>query len=245
MDKLRGFCCCLPCCRQEQAEDDTRPMGDTYTQLDVLAASPVTQPPQVTQGSRKSSKEARYPVGATLVRNMQDPSVAFKFGGDVGTIQGPESVGAVITIEDVYTDEKGDLKYRIANAKASCKVTILEKHFDRRPSSSSFQLGEPVMRNSTDKKMEFNMKGSLGIVRPGTTSTVAAVFVDKDGSVKYTLKGAVNWLPEDKFERYFTSVQGEQEPRRDSQASYRKSLTEEGSQPLLPSGVDQGVLLAS
>ena len=83
-----------------------RHLGDSYTQLDVLAASPVTQPPLPHETGGRRHKEARYDVGATLTRNMQDPSVAFKFGGDIGVIQGQESVGDVITIEAVYTDEK-------------------------------------------------------------------------------------------------------------------------------------------
>eukprot|EP00754_Rhynchopus_humris_P049098 Rhum_TRINITY_DN8182_c0_g1::Rhum_TRINITY_DN8182_c0_g1_i1::g.26607::m.26607 len=246
--------------------------NDTYTQLEVLAAArpaaaPLASPPPLLApygagaggkangvrgaGEERKTKEARYAVGAVLHRNMQDPSVAFKFGSEVGTLEGPQSVGKTIVVDAVYTDERGDMKYRVRDAKASCKVTVLEKHFDQRcEHPTPFVVGDTVVRNNVDRKMEFNMKGSLGIVRPGTVAVVAAVFVDKSNllKVKYTLKGAVNWLPEEKFATYFTRVDEAElststmATNRDRSDSARKSLPGTGmATPLM----DQDIALVA
>eukprot|EP01063_Lacrimia_lanifica_P023695 TRINITY_DN3134_c0_g1_i1.p1 TRINITY_DN3134_c0_g1~~TRINITY_DN3134_c0_g1_i1.p1 ORF type:complete len:250 (+),score=102.48 TRINITY_DN3134_c0_g1_i1:127-876(+) len=201
--------------------DSTPPAGlqgdEQYQTLDVRRPEEAAQP---------APRQARYESGMRLHRNMQDPSVAFKFGGNIGTLEGEASVGETIVIDSVYTDEKGDLKYRVQGAKASCKTTVLEKHFDRRDGTNVRQLGDVVTRNNVDKKMEFNMKGKLGIVRPGTVATVASVFVDRDGEVKYTLKGAINWLPESKFIKYFSRVEGESPPGSRRNTAHNRSMIE-------------------
>ena len=169
--------------------------NDTYTQLEVLAAArpaaaPLASPPPLLApygagktngvrgaGEERKTKEARYAVGSVLHRNMQDPAVAFKFGSEVGTLEGPQSVGKTIVVDAVYTDERyvrpksktstffslplvffsrcrGDMKYRVRDAKASCKVTVLEKHFDQRcEHPTPFVVGDTVVRNNVDRKV--------------------------------------------------------------------------------------------
>eukprot|EP00755_Sulcionema_specki_P013782 Sspe_Gene.54917::Locus_30255_Transcript_1_1_Confidence_1.000_Length_4369::g.54917::m.54917 len=165
---------------------------------------------------------ARYTPGTVVARNMQDTSVAFSFGGEVGCLVGPESIGKTIEIESVFTSGNF-LKYRVKGAKASCKAVVLERHFDNRLAlESTFKLGDTVVRNNVDGDMKFNMKGTVGVIRPGGKAVVAAVFTDVDGEVKYTLKGAVNWLPESKFVRYFERDHTEEADGSSASRSYQK-----------------------
>ncbi|KAJ9448874.1 hypothetical protein DIPPA_12223 [Diplonema papillatum] len=172
-----------------------------------------TDPYEQLDGVTQSEKTARYKPGQLVKRNLQDTMVTFRFGGEIGTLVGPDSIGRAIVIDSIFADEKGDLKYRVEKARTPCKVSVLEKHFDSPPKTSEFHIGDTVVRNNIDRKLEFNMKGSLGVVRPGTAATVASVFADNDGNVKYTLLGAVNWLPEEKFVKYFAKAEHENTPR--------------------------------
>ena len=82
------------------------------------------------------------------------------------------------------------------------------------------------------------------------THTPTQVFVDKSNplKVKYTLKGAVNWLPEEKFATYFTRVDEAElststmATNRDRSDSARKSLPGTGmATPLM----DQDIALVA
>eukprot|EP01064_Diplonema_japonicum_P012971 TRINITY_DN2032_c0_g1_i3.p2 TRINITY_DN2032_c0_g1~~TRINITY_DN2032_c0_g1_i3.p2 ORF type:complete len:136 (+),score=27.72 TRINITY_DN2032_c0_g1_i3:400-807(+) len=132
------------------------------------------------------------------------------------------------------------MKYRIEDAKASCKLAVMEKHFDRRGAEATpFVVGDVVVRNNIDGKLEFNMKGAVGVVRPGTVATLASVFIDCDGEAKYTLRGAINWLPASKFVKYFSRVDTPPPSRRGSLADLRGTMTSSiHDEPLLETRID-------